>query len=407
MQTHSQLRPRHRLIIRNFLTLKYINIEINDITILIGEQASGKSLICKLYYFLTETISAELSNSVRKSKNIRETKTNIRRHFASYFPEYMWKDADFSIELLTIICGDEYKYVNINNTKSSRFSIEFSEKVQSTLKSSRIKYKKYMSNRIPDVKNSLSGYLEYKTFFEITQKEGLREFYTDAIYIPSGRSFFSTIKDNVFGFLSENIAIDPFIKEFGKEYELAKAIFSSKQIKQNQKNRSESFDSMSKSILKGEILRDKDDYFIKGTESTVSLSYASSGQQEAAPLLIVLNGALVRGNDDYRKTIIIEEPETHLYPQSQKSIIDIVFDLTISIKRLGFVIATHSPYILACVNNCALKNKEIRISAFLVRDGLSIDIIDENGVIDSSTLDDVSHGIYNEFYDILENQQNE
>ncbi|MDR2499832.1 MAG: AAA family ATPase, partial [Treponema sp.] len=40
-----------RLIVKNFLCLKDIDIEVKDFLILIGPQAAGKSLCAKLLYF--------------------------------------------------------------------------------------------------------------------------------------------------------------------------------------------------------------------------------------------------------------------------------------------------------------------------------------------------------------------
>jgi predicted ATPase len=44
-------RMTERLIVKNFLCLKDIDIEVKDFLILIGSQAVGKSLCAKLLYF--------------------------------------------------------------------------------------------------------------------------------------------------------------------------------------------------------------------------------------------------------------------------------------------------------------------------------------------------------------------
>ena len=409
MSEYCHQKPKSRLIIKNFLLLKNIDITVRDITILIGEQASGKSLVCKLYYFLNDIISTELARSILKNQKLQTTKSIIRRSFESFFPRHLWNKTEFTIELRVIHGDEECDYIKITGTQISGLTIEFSAKLISSYKATHKKFQKFTLSKMPANNILIIDYGEYnniKKFIDISKGEGLLDFFIDALYIPSGRSFFSTIKDNVFGFISENIGIDPFIKGFGKNYEYAKLLFNSEQTKQRQAP-SKSFDQMSRSIIKGEILRDKDDYLIKGSSSIVSLSYASSGQQEAVPLLIVLKGEMMKGNNETPKTILVEEPEAHLYPLSQKSIVDIVFDLTRNIKYLGFIIATHSPYILACANNGILKNKGINVSSFLIRDGSSVDIIDDNGMINGSELDEVSQGIYDEFYSIIEKQQDE
>lgn len=43
--------PMQKIIINNFGAIKYAEIEVKKILVLIGEQASGKSTIAKLIYF--------------------------------------------------------------------------------------------------------------------------------------------------------------------------------------------------------------------------------------------------------------------------------------------------------------------------------------------------------------------
>jgi predicted ATPase len=50
-----------RLIVKNFLCLKDIDIEIKDFLIIVGPQTAGKSLCAKLLYFF-RTIYADILN---------------------------------------------------------------------------------------------------------------------------------------------------------------------------------------------------------------------------------------------------------------------------------------------------------------------------------------------------------
>ena len=70
---------------------------------MIGEQASGKSLVCKLYYFLNEIISTELAKSILKNQKLQTTKSIIRRSFESFFPRHLWNKTEFTIELRTSV----------------------------------------------------------------------------------------------------------------------------------------------------------------------------------------------------------------------------------------------------------------------------------------------------------------
>jgi len=58
-----------KIVIKNFGAIPDAEIEIKNILILIGEQASGKSTIAKLIYFF-KSIRDELFNPSCKSKNL-------------------------------------------------------------------------------------------------------------------------------------------------------------------------------------------------------------------------------------------------------------------------------------------------------------------------------------------------
>ena len=59
-------RMTERLIVKNFLCLENIDIEVKDFLILIGPQAAGKSLCAKLLYFF-RTIFEEMNLYYMKS----------------------------------------------------------------------------------------------------------------------------------------------------------------------------------------------------------------------------------------------------------------------------------------------------------------------------------------------------
>ncbi len=54
--------------------------------------------------------------------------------------------------------------------------------------------------------------------------------------------------------------------------------------------------------------------------------------------------------------MIIEEPEAHLFPEAQKEISALIALLS-NMKQSQITITTHSPYILASINNLILAHK--------------------------------------------------
>ena len=49
------------------------------------------------------------------------------------------------------------------------------------------------------------------------------------------------------------------------------------------------------------------------------------GQQEAFPLLLLLSYLLNPATTWGHKSVVIEEPEAHLFPTAQKAIVDLLF----------------------------------------------------------------------------------
>lgn len=213
---------------------------------------------------------------------------------------------------------------------------------------------------------------------------------TNTIFIPASRSYFISLQKNIFSFLSKDINIDVFIKEFGSFYERSKELYSEEFF-----NRLKTgdlvvkFKALMDLILKGEFIYKDNKDWIKTNESLISLSDASSGQQESLPMLMVLYTQFILSNKNIN---YIEEPEAHLFPTSQKYIIHIIA-LLYNSNNINFI-TTHSPYILTAINNLILahdvkKDKgEESISAILDKN-LTIDFDDvaaytiENGILTS------------------------
>jgi hypothetical protein len=78
----------------------------------------------------------------------------------------------------------------------------------------------------------------------------------------------------------------------------------------------------------------------------VKINFASSGQQEVVWILNLLFYYLVNNKKVF---FIIEEPESHLYPNTQKLIMEYISLAKADHNRI--LVTTHSPYILRTVNN--------------------------------------------------------
>jgi hypothetical protein len=236
-------------------------------------------------------------------------------------------------------------------------------------------------------------------------------------FIPASRSFFATLQRTVFSFLASNISIDPLIKEFGSVYENAKSGYTRTARVPRQTPQEASTIAVVRQeieqILAGQYVKQSDQDWIDAAGRRVNLTNASSGQQESLPMLLVL-ASQRSANAGRRKLYFVEEPEAHLFPVSQRRLVNIFSSLSAGFGN-EFFLTTHSPYILASVNNLmfasglldrASQSDVTRITkiiegaspirfedvkAYTVKDGVAVSIVDpETRVIGTSVIDSVS-----------------
>lgn len=78
----------------------------------------------------------------------------------------------------------------------------------------------------------------------------------------------------------------------------------------------------------------------------VKINFASSGQQES---VWILNLLIYYFAQNRPSMFFIEEPESHLFPRTQKSIMELI--ALISNEGHSMLVTTHSPYVLGTLNN--------------------------------------------------------
>jgi len=113
----------------------------------------------------------------------------------------------------------------------------------------------------------------------------------------------------------------------------------------------EKFLLLSMKIIKGEYFYREGAEFLRvkkfdGETADVWINFASSGQQEILWVCNIMFYHLFHGD---RVFIILEEPEAHLYPDSQKYISELISLFVNAGNRA--IITTHSPYILGEFNS--------------------------------------------------------
>ena len=138
--------------------------------------------------------------------------------------------------------------------------------------------------------------------------------------------------------------------------------------------------------------QDEERLYYSDTEY-MKLSLSSSGQQEAVWILQLIFSLMLNNT---RATLVIEEPEAHLFPEAQMYM---VWLMALFANQEGnrLIVTTHSPYILTSLNNLLYAEqvgkvaeresveKIIPSSYWLDFDRLSVNLIGEGEI--SSILD--------------------
>lgn len=428
-----------KLTVKNFLNIEDIELNLAKINILIGPQASGKSIIAKLIYFFKDFFLTYRS-SILREQNKADFDKSIINNFKKIFPGYSWKGQEFEITYHFNdydVCLYQKKIAD----NKYKLSLEYSEHLVKSRRKIFHEYKKKSNNLeiINKGKNyvvELSIYLNIIFGRYILKSHQINEL-DSLTFIPAGRSFFANLQNNIFSFLSEDVTVDYFLKEFGSDYEQIKRVYQS--IKYYQKPNaifeiSDPINELINRIILGNYRYENGEDWIYNNKNNkkINLSNSSSGQQEALPMLLIL-AILPFSRTSSNIFFIIEEPEAHLFPQSQKyviNLISLIFNLTK--KSHKFLITTHSPYILTAFNNLiqagntlkALQNKPDKsdlmkklikivpenqmldindIGVYTIEDGSIKSIINqENQLIDTNIIDEISNQFNQEFDQLLE-----
>ena len=406
-----------KLTVNNFLVIKRASLDIKRLNIIIGPQANGKSLLAKLLHFFKK-INIDFIDGIRLKKSKLSFDKGILINFEKRFPRYAWEGSSFfiSYELDEIVINIVGKR---NSSGKTSLTINYSPILANIFIQKKKIYAKYLAEAKAQEKpgrqqvSHLESQVLFEHIIEPLRNDKYAQFFSNPIFIPATRSFFANLQKNIFTFLASNLDIDPYLKEFGSLYENSKRWYKDRFINQENKELTFELYSAVEAIISGEYeYHDEQDWIVnKGRK--INLANASSGQQEALPMLLSLCvWPLLRANQP-GNMCFIEEPEAHLFPTSQGKIISMLSTLY---GRVGtnFFITTHSPYVISAINNLILAADKVKeglltdkafkklngsglpilfeeVSAYTIINGEATSICDEDyRIIGADMLDEIS-----------------
>ncbi len=428
---------REKLIVENFAGMKHVELDIGRINLLIGPQATGKSVCAELLY-LFKSFHDEMVNTLVAAGKWADLKRRMRQRFERYFPSSSWPSRSFST---TYRIGESFLSVKRSSSTdasadfccSSDFSDLFNE-VTSGLRRARPKKSRNPSTQTP-LNSAIRRYEDARQQLNSLQAQRISEYFDwSQLFVPASRSFFASVYGSIFSFLSRDVGMDPFLVEFGKIYELVRDSFPGKDLRHTSppldlRRTLEEADRVICGVLDARYYRENDqDFFYTADGRTVGVANASSGQQASLPLATLIRFMIYPSSGLHGACVYVEEPEAHLFPRSQRSIVNLVsLAYNIHTHHRQFVITTHSPYILTSFNNliqagaileradvatrrklCKIVPKEYALSpsdfrAYELRDGGCTDLIDEDtGLVSGGTLDAVSEDLAVQFESLVD-----
>lgn len=439
-----------KIAIENFLAVQKAELNVDEVLLLIGEQASGKSTVAKLIYFF-KSLRADFFqfvSTLTKNSNGRhisapdlehQFKEEIERTFLRYF------GAPGQRTGLLTYSYSQSKSIEValapNQPPRVTFSDEFVQGLFTTLpdlirlwqeRQTQLQERRPPLARlpIPEIRALTdSAFEETRSLLFIPAYRGVAVMFPNQFKL----SFFGDLSADIrVRELQGNAAfIDAYLmQQFLVEAEAMRDAFvhpfadfvTDPDVKKKRNPEHQQILKLALSrvtqILKGEYRYENDSerlYF--ANEEFVELANASSGQQDAIRMIQDIFLTLL-----YQQSVsrIIEEPEAHLYPMAQKHLVEL-FALLVNYTDSQVILTTHSPYVLSVFNILLYATRvaefspsardEIavaipeaywlnpdRFHAYALQDGFCKSIINhETGLIDQNFLDEISEELGDEF----------
>ena len=348
------------LTIKNFAGLKSVSIDVKPVTGLIGPQASGKSVIAKLLYFFRE-VGSLLPSAVTQELDGTKYKLECLKRFRRYFPIENTGVSDFSIKYTSNSQSITVTFLTENGSGKSSFELAWTDFYNSVLDKFAIRKKELfggLGDPEKEVLTATNRALRDEMDVELSSVLGKWAKF-EQIFIPAGRAFFSQVRETIFSRLESGERLDHFMTAFGSILEQSKSVLETRGFygpvdgqPPSEVKKYEVLRKILKTIVRANLLRiEKQDFLEFEDGRRVRLAQASSGQQEILPLLLLLarfsSLSHVRG-----RAVYIEEPEAHLFPSTQKLVVELMArSFRDRSGEMSLVLTTHSPYILTSINN--------------------------------------------------------
>ena len=421
----------HRLTIDKLGPIQHCELPIRQYTVLTGFQAAGKSTVAKAIYFF-RTLKDDIFQLIQQqeySELIYGLKYASRPENVKQRSLYGDFESFVRNKFLSTF-GSSYSM-----DKAMRLCYQYNDNVEITIRLAKSRNSLTSNFVWVDYSSNIRKFLSNS--WTANNREALRRELEDlfddpyeTVYIPAGRSvltvlgsqfnyFYSTMDD------AQKRLLDACTRDYLERVMRLRPQFANgleglgegKVISKAKQELYREALALVGQILKGKYTAaDGEERIWVDNSHYVKINFASSGQQEIVWILNLLVYYFVTEQPVF---FIIEEPESNLFPESQKLVIELIS--LIAGAGNAVLLTTHSPYVLGTVNNLLYADivgkhsvqKTAQVisrckwidstscTALFMENGHVEDCMDQELMqIDNSLLDQVSHGI-NKEYDVL------
>jgi hypothetical protein len=423
----AETRTKELLSIRNFAGISELDVPLSKINVLIGPQAAGKSIVAKLFFYFKGAVTRFMASG-RSGKESKESDEDSLRVFEDYFPHgtlgpKVVSDIRYSI-------GDEFIRISAPSGKGTKPLLTYSDGYRETLADAQTLSVTALRKNGLETDSIQSSRVVAKAAFRKRASARISPTVLfSQLFVPAGRSIFAILQKNIFTFLQTSSTIDPFLKNFGATYEGFKSFLGAPPaLSRDMREAFCAISTLLEDVLGGRFVSVRGEDMLDLPDGRrVDMAHSSSAQQELLPLAVILASVPYGSWLGEGGTFYIEEPEAHLFPITQKQVVELIANVfNATCGRDQFIITTHSPYILTSMNNLLVAGKlstrigadqaklskivspssflsSADVSAFYLGGGKGTPIMDaETGLIRADAIDSASDAIASEFDRLVE-----
>lgn len=407
-----------KLTVQNFACIASAELRAPKFTLVIGPQASGKSVLAKLLYFFNDQLMKQ-HTAAQSATSVQAWLNQIEHSFAGQFPAGAWGSKPFKI---VFEAGEYVISMHSDPAAPSGARAEANGECIEDYRRLLAEYdhlKKRVASAGDDKAPTILSFDQYwpvqQNFQDEREVRMGGDYVAYQLFVPAGRSFFTTLGKTAIA-LGNSVVSDTITQQFGR-------LITSLRDEAFPLSDQMELRGTAVKILGGKVAKEGEREVLRSPDGRqIPLNLMSSGQQEFYPLAISL--AYVR----YFPNIFtfIEEPEAHLFPAAQSQLIDLLVDTIADYDdERRMLITTHSPYCLSKLNNLlkagslAKQRPDLAaqiaqvvpenrwltpegFAAYGIIDGELVPLLDEDGLIDSGYLDSISADLAGEFGDLME-----